>query len=92
LVTVEESTDALTANPPGQVVRLEGRLSGDRLHLRVIDHGPGLPDAEHDRVFARSSARTITAVLVSGWVWPSHAASPKPWAARSPRPKRPVED
>jgi two-component system sensor histidine kinase KdpD len=42
----------LTASAPGQTVRLEGRLRGDRLNLRVVDHGPGLPHADRDRVFA----------------------------------------
>jgi K+-sensing histidine kinase KdpD len=43
--------NALTASPD-RVVRLDGRVAGDRLHLRVIDHGPGLPVEDRDRVFA----------------------------------------
>jgi two-component system sensor histidine kinase KdpD len=44
--------NAVTASPPDQAVRVEGRLAGDRLHLRVVDHGPGLPAADRERVFA----------------------------------------
>jgi two-component system sensor histidine kinase KdpD len=44
--------NALTASPPGRTVRLDGHLTGDRLLLRVIDHGTGLPASERDRVFA----------------------------------------
>ena len=45
-------TNAVTASAPGATVRVEGRVTGDRLHLRVIDHGPGLPPGDRDRVFA----------------------------------------
>ena len=45
-------TNALTANPSDRPVRLDGRLAGARLHLRVIDHGAGLPADDRDRLFA----------------------------------------
>ena len=44
--------NALTASPPHTPVRVQGRPVGARLELRVIDHGPGLPIADLDRVFA----------------------------------------
>lgn len=44
--------NALTASPPGRAVRVDGRLAGERLLLRVTDHGPGLPADDRDRVFA----------------------------------------
>jgi two-component system sensor histidine kinase KdpD len=45
--------NALTASPPDRPVRIEGRaLTGDRLALRVVDHGPGLPADDRERVFA----------------------------------------
>lgn len=44
--------NAVTASPPDRTVRLEGRLARERLLLRVIDHGPGLPAEHRDRVFA----------------------------------------
>jgi two-component system, OmpR family, sensor histidine kinase KdpD len=33
-------------------VRVEGRIVGKQLELRVIDRGPGLPSAQRDRLFA----------------------------------------
>jgi len=44
--------NALTASPPGRPVHVEGRVAGERLELRVVDHGPGLPVEGRDRVFA----------------------------------------
>ena len=43
--------NAVTASAPDKV-RMEGRAAGGRLCLRVIDHGPGLPAADRDRLFA----------------------------------------
>jgi two-component system, OmpR family, sensor histidine kinase KdpD len=45
-------TNAVTASTPETPVRVEGRVAGDRVHLGVIDHGPGLPIADRDRLFA----------------------------------------
>jgi two-component system sensor histidine kinase KdpD len=44
--------NAVTASGPGQPVSVQGRAVGDRLQLRVVDHGPGLPVADRDRAFA----------------------------------------
>jgi two-component system sensor histidine kinase KdpD len=44
--------NALTASPPDRAVRLVGRVAGDGLQLRVIDHGVGLRTEDRDRVFA----------------------------------------
>jgi two-component system sensor histidine kinase KdpD len=44
--------NAITASAPGGTVRLDGSAIGDRLQLRIMDHGPGLPTADRDRVFA----------------------------------------
>jgi len=45
-------TNAVTASTPDTPVRVEGRVAGGRVHLGVIDHGPGLPAADRDRLFA----------------------------------------
>ena len=43
--------NALSWSPPGRVVRVEAGVVGDRVDLRVIDQGPGIPLSERDRVF-----------------------------------------
>jgi two-component system sensor histidine kinase KdpD len=37
--------------PPGTPVRVEAGKVGDRVHLRIIDRGPGVPPADRERVF-----------------------------------------
>jgi K+-sensing histidine kinase KdpD len=54
--------NALTASRATQrAVRIDGRVVGNQLELRVIDHGPGLPHAERNRVFAPFQRLTDTA-------------------------------
>lgn len=36
---------------PGSRIGVSARRTGDRLELRVADHGPGIPEAERARVF-----------------------------------------
>jgi two-component system sensor histidine kinase KdpD len=38
-------------SPPGRAVRVEAGVAGDRVDVRVIDQGPGIPPRERDRVF-----------------------------------------
>jgi two-component system sensor histidine kinase KdpD len=35
----------------GESVRIEAGVVGDRVHLRVIDHGPGIPMDERELIF-----------------------------------------
>jgi two-component system sensor histidine kinase KdpD len=44
--------NAVTASPSGAQVQLRGRAGHGQLHLQVIDHGPGLPAPDRERVFA----------------------------------------
>ena len=39
--------------PPGSVVTIAVDATGDRARLRVIDAGPGVPEAERERIFGR---------------------------------------
>jgi two-component system sensor histidine kinase KdpD len=43
--------NALSWSPPDQKVRVEARVVRDRLVLRVIDRGPGIPPALREEVF-----------------------------------------
>ena len=42
--------NAVKWSPQGRTVRIDAAVAGDRLRLRVVDHGPGIPSADRDRV------------------------------------------
>jgi two-component system sensor histidine kinase KdpD len=44
--------NALRHSPAGQVVRVAASAHADRVQLRIVDHGPGIPPAERETVFA----------------------------------------
>jgi two-component system, OmpR family, sensor histidine kinase KdpD len=43
--------NARTASPPDEPIRLSGDATADQVRLQVIDHGPGVPAADRDRIF-----------------------------------------
>jgi K+-sensing histidine kinase KdpD len=43
--------NACTASTTGQRVLVRGLADNDRIRLDVIDHGPGIPTGEQDRIF-----------------------------------------
>jgi two-component system, OmpR family, sensor histidine kinase KdpD len=43
--------NALTWSPAGMAVRVEAGTAGDEVHIRVIDHGPGIPPDLRETVF-----------------------------------------
>jgi two-component system sensor histidine kinase KdpD len=43
--------NARSWSPEGQCVRVEAGSVGDRVHLRVIDHGPGIPMDQRELIF-----------------------------------------
>jgi two-component system sensor histidine kinase KdpD len=50
-VIVNLLSNALRYSPPASPPRLTARARGDRVELRVVDHGPGIPEADRERVF-----------------------------------------
>jgi len=45
-------TNAYQAAPAGTPILITGRPTGDGLELSIADHGPGLADADRERMFA----------------------------------------
>ena len=43
--------NALAWSPPESPVRLEAAAVGDRVHVRIVDRGPGIDLADRERVF-----------------------------------------
>lgn len=43
--------NAIRHSPPGGTVRLDGEREGDLWHFRLQDQGPGVPEADLERIF-----------------------------------------
>jgi signal transduction histidine kinase len=52
--------NALRFAPPGEPVRVTTAYHGEHAVLDVADHGPGVPEAERDRIFERFQRGTRT--------------------------------
>jgi two-component system, OmpR family, sensor histidine kinase KdpD len=50
-VIVNLTENALRYSPPGQPPLLTASTLGDRVELRVVDRGPGIPEKDRDRMF-----------------------------------------
>jgi two-component system sensor histidine kinase KdpD len=50
-VIVNLTENALRYSPPGQPPLLTASALGDRVELRVVDRGPGIPEKDRDRMF-----------------------------------------
>ncbi|HYB45818.1 MAG TPA: ATP-binding protein, partial [Streptosporangiaceae bacterium] len=50
-VVVNLTENALRYSPPGQPPLLTASALGDRVELRVVDRGPGIPEKDRDRMF-----------------------------------------
>ena len=52
-VLVNLLENAVKYTPEGAPIHISGRVEGDRLKVEVVDHGPGLPLGEEERVFGK---------------------------------------
>jgi two-component system sensor histidine kinase KdpD len=50
-VIVNLTSNALRYSPPGKPPLLAASALGDRVELRVVDKGPGIPESDRDRMF-----------------------------------------
>jgi two-component system, OmpR family, sensor histidine kinase KdpD len=50
-VVVNLTENALRYSPPGQPPLLSASSLGDRVELRVVDRGPGIPEQDKDKMF-----------------------------------------
>ena len=50
-VIVNLTSNALRYSPPGKPPLLAASALGDRVELRVVDRGPGIPASDRDRIF-----------------------------------------
>jgi two-component system sensor histidine kinase KdpD len=50
-VIVNLTSNALRYSPPGKPPLLAASTLGDRVELRVVDKGPGIPASDRDRIF-----------------------------------------
>ena len=50
-IIVNLTENALRYSPPGQPPLLTASALGDRVELRVVDRGPGIPEKDRDRMF-----------------------------------------
>ncbi|MGD0602352.1 MAG: sensor histidine kinase KdpD [Streptosporangiaceae bacterium] len=50
-VIVNLTENALRYSPPGRPPLLAASSLGDRVELRVVDRGPGIPESDRDRMF-----------------------------------------
>ena len=50
-ILVNLIANALRFSPPGRPPQITARYHADQVELRVVDRGPGIPEADRDRVF-----------------------------------------
>jgi two-component system, OmpR family, sensor histidine kinase KdpD len=50
-VIANVTANALRYSPPGSPPLLTASALGDRVELRIVDRGPGIPESDRDRVF-----------------------------------------
>ena len=84
--------NALRHQPAPGRVRVSTSGLGGRTQVRVVDTGPGVPEDARERIFLpfqRYGDAPSGDGVGLGWRWP--AGSPRRWAARCRRRRRPAE-
>jgi two-component system, OmpR family, sensor histidine kinase KdpD len=77
-------SNAVRFSPPGSPPRVTAGLVDSIVDVRVVDCGPGIPEAERDRLFKPfSGSATPGRARASGSASPWRRASSRRWAARS---------
>ncbi len=74
--------NAVKYSPAGRTVLVAASALADRVEVRVVDRGPGVPDDAKERIF-EPFQRHGDAPRGAGWAsdWPWPAASPRRWPA-----------
>ena len=52
--------NALRYSPPGEAVRVQVRQTRSEVHVRIVDHGRGIPPAETESIFAPFQRGSLT--------------------------------
>ena len=67
-VLVNLLSNAIRYSPAGTPPEVTASTLGDQVEIRVIDHGPGIPESDRDRIFAPSErlGSTVGAALPAG--------------------------
>lgn len=86
-------SNALRHSPPDQPPMIAASEHAGTVEIRVIDHGPGIPTADRDRVFLPFQRLGDRATPpASDSASPCPADWPKPWAAASTPTPPPAAD
>lgn len=92
-VLVNVLANAVHASPHGRPARVQTSAFADRVEIRVVDHGRGVPPERRADLFVpfqRLGDTDNATGLGLGWRCP--AASPRAWAGRSRPRTRPAGD
>ncbi len=75
--------NAVSHSPRARRIRIEAGAVADRVDLRVVDHGPGIPAADRERVFEPfqrlgdgATGVGLGLAVARGFVEPCAASSP----------------
>lgn len=56
-VVVNLLENAIVHDPSGSAIQVSATATGSALQLAVVDHGPGIPESDHERIFDEFARR-----------------------------------